>query len=100
MDKDNNFVQESETYETIMFSSISQHVLSMVCEILGYHSDKVVDYTVLGLVRAIFPCTTQTIAIFFFAQFIVDSLHFQLTEFSLNRSCNYRSFLVYLLLFF
>jgi hypothetical protein len=54
----------------------------------------------LGLVRAIFPCTTQTITIFFFAQFIVDSLHFQLTEFSLNRSCNYQSFLVYLLLFF
>jgi hypothetical protein len=45
--KDNTSVEDSETYETIMFSSISQHVLSIVCAILGYDNDKVVDYTVL-----------------------------------------------------
>jgi hypothetical protein len=37
---------------------------------------------------------------FFFAQFIVDSLHEQLNDFSLNRVCRFLSYLVYLFLFY
>jgi hypothetical protein len=71
----------------------------MICSVLGYDSDKVVDSSILGLLRAICPPTTQLMARLCFSQFIADSLHDQLNDFSLNRSCRFQSYLVYLLLF-
>ena len=72
----------------------------MICYKLGYESHKVLDNYILGLLRAICPPTTQLMSRFFFSQFITDSLHEQLNDFSLNRSCRFQSYLVYLLLFY
>jgi hypothetical protein len=100
MEKDNNPPEESDNYETVIFSPISQQIINMACVVLGYDSDRIVDNTILGLFKSIFPLTIQPIARFHFAQYIANSLHYQLTKFTLSRSCRYQSYLVYLILFF
>jgi hypothetical protein len=100
MGNSSSSLQISESYESGIFSTNVQEIIAMICSVLGYDSDKVVDNSTLGLLRAICPPTTQLMTRFFFAQFIADSLHEQLNDFSLNRSCRFQSYLVYLFLFY
>jgi len=71
----------------------------MICSMLGYDSDKVVDNSTLGLLRAICPPTTQLMTIFFFAQFIANYLHEQLNDLSL-KAFWLKSYFVYFFLFY
>jgi hypothetical protein len=53
-----NTLQISESYESGTFSTNVQEIIAMICSMLGYDSDKVVDSSILGLLRAICPPTT------------------------------------------
>jgi hypothetical protein len=100
MENDNIPPKDYDNYEIVIFSLILQPIINMDCVVLVYESDRIVDNTILGLFKFIFPLTIQPIARFHFSQYIANSLHYQLTEFTLSRSCRYQSYLVYFLLFF
>jgi len=98
----NNYssLQISESYESRIFSTNVQEIITMICSVLGYDSGKVMDSYTLGILRAICPPTIQLMTRFFFSHFIDDSLHEQLNDFSLNIVCRFQSYLVFLFLFY
>jgi len=100
MEKDNDPHEESDNYETIIFSPILQPIIIMSCVVLGHDIDRIVDNTILGLFKSIFHLTTQTIAKFHFPLYISNYIHYKLTKFTLSRSYRYQYYLVYFLLFF
>jgi len=59
--------QISESYESGIFSTNVREIIAMICSVLGYDSDKFVDISILGLLRAICPPTTQLMARLCFA---------------------------------
>jgi len=67
--------------------------------ILGKIDDLTIDEFVLGIMVSILPITTKPITKFNYAQFIVDHMHYQLSEFESLRRFKYRSYLFRLFLF-
>jgi hypothetical protein len=53
---------------------------SMMCSILGYDNDKVVDEVVLGFMSSIYPSAINPLTRFIFSQHLVETLHYQLTR--------------------
>jgi hypothetical protein len=100
LDKDTNVPENASTYDTNIFPEISRQVIVMMCTILGYDNDKIVDESILGFMYSIFPPSLKPLIKFNYAQYLVDTLHFQLLEFGVSRCCRFQSYLVYLFLYF
>ena len=62
----------------------------MICSVLGYESDETIDMIILGFLRATFPPTTQVMVKFYIAQFILESIHEKLKNFTLNKALRFR----------
>ena len=69
----------------------------MISMILAKNNDLTVDEFVLGIMVSICPITTKPITKFDYAQFIVDQIHYQLSEFESLRS--FRYYMIHLFLF-
>lgn len=72
----------------------------MMCPILGYNNDRVVDEAILGLMSSILPQNGILFTKFHYAQFLADIIHYQLTHFHASVYFYYQSYLVYLTLYF
>jgi hypothetical protein len=63
--KDNTGIfHEHDTYQTSVFVPNVQEIVCMICSVLVYDSDEIIDMIILGFLRAIFPPTTQVMVKF------------------------------------
>jgi hypothetical protein len=85
--------------ESSLFPEIPRKIISMISIILGKDNDLVVDEFVLGIMVSICPITTKPMTKFNYAQFLVDQIHHQLSDFESLRNFRYQSYLVHLFLF-
>jgi hypothetical protein len=67
LDKDATIPENSNTYESILFPKISRQVISMMCSILGYDNDKVVDEVFLWFMSSIYPSAINPLTKFDFS---------------------------------
>ena len=69
MKDDTATFHDQEIYQTSMFTSNVHEVICMICYVLGYDSDEIVDNDILGFLRAIFP-STEVVVEFYVAELI------------------------------
>ena len=86
-------------YYTAKFPEGSRHIISMLYFILGYFTDGFTDESILGFLSTLSPGQPPTI-IFYYARFIGDSIHHQLTKLPTEGVFRYSSYLFHLFLFF
>jgi hypothetical protein len=63
--KDNTGIfHEHDTYQTSIFVANVQEIVCMICSVLVYDSDEIIDMIILGFHRESFPPTTQVMVKF------------------------------------
>ena len=70
----------------------------MLSFILGYFTDEFTDESILGFLSTLAPGESPAV-VFYFARFIVDSIHHQLTKLPIEGVFRYSSYLFHLFLF-
>ena len=86
-------------YSTAKFPEGSRHIISMLSFILGYFTDGFTDESILGFLSTLSPSHPPAL-IFYYARFIADSIHHQLTKLPTEGVFRYLSYLFHLFLFF
>jgi hypothetical protein len=66
LDKYATIPEKYDTYESSLFPKISRQVINMMCSILGYDNDKVVNEIFLGFMSSIYPSAIKSLTRFKF----------------------------------
>jgi hypothetical protein len=64
-----------------IFPNISRQFTTIMCSLLGYDHEKIVDEAIIGFMSFICPPSLKPLVKFNYAQYLVDNIHFQLIEF-------------------
>ena len=86
-------------YSTTKFPEGSRHIISMLSFILGYFTDGFTDESILGFLSTL-SLGQPPVIIFYYARFIANSIHHQLTKLPTEGVFRYSSYLFHLFLFF
>ena len=77
MDKD-DVIPNTPPYKSNIFHEISKQSITMLCLILSYDYDRIVDEDILGFMSYIFPPSENPLTKFHYSQFLVDIIHYKL----------------------
>jgi len=72
--KDTQFPKKNPPYSSSIFSVKANQIISIICYMLGYLSDKWVDEPILGFL-SIFSTEERATIKFKFSQFLADNIH-------------------------
>jgi hypothetical protein len=93
------FPKKKTPYQSSMFSTKGNQVISSLCCFLRYSSDEWVDEPILGFL-SIFSTEEKATIQFNCSQFLADNIHEQLFKFPTEGMFRYSSILAYMFLFF
>ena len=80
-----NLPLESLPYKLEIFSKRDQVAISIVCQVLGYDYDLIVDEIVMAMLLIIILCCQKLSIMLDFVTFLVNIMHDQLKNFALVR---------------
>jgi hypothetical protein len=89
----------SPPYSSSIFSTKGNQIISAVCAILGYHSDKWVDEPILGFL-SIFSNDEHPTTQFDYSTFLATNIHDQFMNFPTEGVFRYSSILAYMFLYY
>jgi hypothetical protein len=93
------FPSTNPPHPSSMFSTKGNQIISSLCALLGYYLDQWVDEPILGFL-SIFSADEKPTTQFDFSTFLVNNIHEQFVNFSMEGMFWYLSILVYLFVFF
>jgi hypothetical protein len=93
------FPSTNTPYPSSMFSTKGNQIISSLCALLGYYSDQWVDEPILGFL-SIFSTDEKPTTQFNFSTFLVNNIHEQFVNFSMEGMFQYSSIMAYLFIFF
>jgi hypothetical protein len=70
----------------------------MICQVLGYEHDRIVDESILGMFSVLFPLESITFTKIDYVEFLSEVINFQLSNFHSTKSFRYQAYLVYLIM--
>lgn len=87
------------TYNASVFPEISRQIITMMCSLLGYDNNHVVDETILGFRLTLCPNNGPLIRLDY-SRYLIVSINLHLIQFSITGYFRFQSDLVYLFLYF
>lgn len=91
--------QEKSPYLSSLFSEKGNQVISSLCCLLGYFSDKWVDEPILGFL-SIFSAEEKATIQFDYNTFLAENIQDQLSKFATEGMFRYSSILAYMFMFY
>jgi len=80
-----NVPEDNVILKIDMFPETYKKIIAMMIAILENDDDKTVDQYILGIMSSIFPPTLKPLVKYNYAQYLVDNIHFQLSEFEASK---------------
>jgi hypothetical protein len=88
----------SPPFKYDMYPETTRKVMAIICQILCYDHDRVVDEVILGFFSLLLSLTSMILPKFYYCHLLEEFMQAQLDNFHRTRSFRYKSYLVYLIL--
>ena len=99
MATDTPFPKNNPPFPPSTFLDRTQHIVTVLSYLLGYHSNQWIDESMIGFL-SILSSDSKPSIMFDFSQFLEDSIHDQFFKFHTEEVFKYTSVIVYMFVYF